>query len=329
MRENCTSGTVRGASGNGRPYRGDAARIKMLMRRIRNRLICTLILLFLAGAASADKCTNEAPNTIDGVLQVRYLDVAEAEIRSSTYWDILELALKKSGVAYDLDMSNHYYRPGNNAQQFRKYGAEGNIRVFDSNIDLETELFPVRVPIFLGLRSYLRLWVREDNVEELSGIKTLEDLQKYVILQGPRWLSIPILEAENIEVRTGAFVNLPRMLAQGRADIYLFSAMGQDFLASENNKDLPLLALPNVSVRIQKAQYFYLDEYSKDLHSAIYNGLKVAFEDGSLQDYIRTSPLISSGYDWIKKEDFDVIDIDNPNLTKETRIALDTYIVKD
>ena len=73
------------------------------------------------------------------------------------------------------------------------------------------------------------------------------------------------------------------------------SALGQNFLANENNKDLPLTALPNVSVRILKAQYYYLDKYSKDLHSALYNGLKanglkVAFEDGSLQDYIRSQP---------------------------------------
>ena len=53
-----------------------------------------------------------------------------------------------------------------------------------------------------------------------------------------------------------------------------------------------------------------------------------AFEDGSLQELLRTHPKTRYGFDWIEKGDFKVIDIENPKLTKETIKALDTYIVK-
>ena len=301
----------------------------MLTRPIRNRVVVASIAILSAGATSANTCTSETPNTVDGVLQVRWLDLGDVNVREWLHWDILELALEKSEVPYDLDVSRHSKLPGRDAQQLKKYGVEGNLLMEGSTIPLENALHPVRIPITLGLYSYLQLWVRGDDVVKFSDLKTLDDLRGNTILQGKRWLAVPILEAEGFDVRVGTGENLPRMLAQGRADIFLFGAIARESFITLGAKDFGLVMLPNVSVRLKKAHYFTVDKCSKDLHDALYDGMSAAFEDGSLQELLRTHPKTRYGFDWIEKGDFKVIDIENPKLTEETINALDTYTVKE
>ncbi|MDB3936400.1 hypothetical protein N9383_06770 [Granulosicoccus sp.] len=82
-------------------------------------------------------------------------------------------------------------------------------------------------------------------------------------------MAVSILEAEGFDVHVGTGENLPRMLAQGRADISLFKAIVRESFVIFGAKDFGLVTLPNVSVRLKKAHYFTVDKCSKELHSTM------------------------------------------------------------
>ena len=62
---------------------------------------------------------------------------------------------------------------------------------------------------------------------QISGLTTLEDVRKYVILQGRTLLSTPSREAENIAVSTGAYKYVPQKLAQAHSENFITRAIAR------------------------------------------------------------------------------------------------------
>ena len=292
---------------------------------LRIRLIIGICATLLTSTAYSETCQSDTPNTIDGILQVRLIDNPERDTREDIRWKTLELALEKSRVPYDLDVSSFGTAPDRQIKQMRELGVEGNVYWSVTDREWEKASLPVRVPLSRGLNSYFNIWVSEEDVEKFSEIKTLDALTQFSVLQGTNWSTIPGLEAAGFEVRQGAFFNLVKMLAANRADALLYSAIQSARIEGLGSEELGLVALPDLLIRFPLDDFFYVDACSKDLHDAIFNGLKTAFEDGSYDAMMNSYPGVIDGYEVILNDAVKVLDVDNTELTEESARVMDEY----
>ena len=292
---------------------------------LRTKLTIAICATLLTSTAYSETCQSDNPNTIDGILQVRLIDNPERDTREDIRWKTLELALEKSRVPYDLDVSSFGTAPDRQIKQMRELGVEGNVYWSVTDREWEKASLPVRVPLSRGLNSYFNIWVAKKDVEKFSDIKTLDALTQFSVLQGTNWSTIPGLEAAGFDVRQGAFLNLVKMLAANRADALLYSAIQSARIEGLGSEELGLVPLPDLLIRFPLDDFFYVDACSKDLHDAIFNGLMAAFEDGSYDTMMNTYPGVIEGYEVILSDAVKVLDVNNTELTEESARVMDEY----
>ncbi len=263
----------------------------------------------------------------DGVIKVRPIGGSAGIAPETIQWKILELALQKSGQAYDLELSKHIRLPKREAAQMQMLGDEGNIIWAGSIHPQRDKMRPVGATFLRGLSCYRYLFVRSDDVDRYSHIRTADDLKEFPILTGQVWGANPILEAKGFDLRKGASANLPRMLMAGRADVLLWPVTGAFNLYEKFGvKDLDISIVPNVLVRIPQAPYFWVTQQgSQALYDAVTFGLSVAVEDGSLDEVIRNFPRVGDAYIDLVSNDYEVIEIDNPLISEKAQADLAIY----
>ena len=297
----------------------------MSLLRLRTQLmliICSVLSVFLAHAES---CPVENPNVEAGVLKVRVIEAANRDTRNHIQWKATKLALEKSGFAYDFDISSYTRASINEWRQLRSLGSKGNLVWGTVGRRNETLLLPVRIPLHLGIGSYWNVWVREDDMDRFADVQTIADMRKFTVLQGENWPTIPVLEKEGLEIRTGAFPNLAKMLARERADMFFYSASDSQKILDLGAEELGLVTLPHVMVRYPLDLYIYVDKCSTDLQDALHTGMEAAIADGSYEELLRKHAEPLGAYNKIKGGNYSLIEVDNPDLTEETLDAMEKY----
>ena len=239
-------------------------------------------------------------------------------------WRILDLALQKSGRSYDLALSEHTRGPYRAAKQLQELGDEGNVIWRGAIPRREETMRAVYSPNLSGLVSYWNFFVHKDNLQRLAHAETLDDLKDYAFILGEDFQVTPFIEAEGIEVRFGDASNVPRMLASGRADIFMYPAIFRETLDRFGADEFDMVHLPNVMLHLPMAHYFFVAQSgSEELHSAISTGMTNAKLDGSYDTLLSTHPFTRDSFNEIMNGDYSLIEFDNPNLTEETRNVLE------
>lgn len=260
------------------------------------------------------------------VMIVRQLDGRAKIAKDTIQWAILDLALRKSGRAYDLDISSHTLAPGRAIAQLESLGNEGNLIWGTTSAQREKELLPVRVPLFRGLLSYCYIWVRKDDVDRFSHIRTLSDLKKFSILQDPKWPTKAMFEAEGFDVRTGDLSNIPEMLSHSRADALIFPVLETSKLNKFGAQKANLVRLSNVLIHLPTEHYFFVaQEGQEELHGMLYTGMKAAVADGSQEALLRIHSTTKDAYHQLLNSDAAMISIENSDFSKEMLKVNETY----
>ena len=293
--------------------------------RLRTQIVSIISSIILVASVHAETCPVENPNIESGVLKVRPLVGLNRDPRNYIQWKVAQLALEKSGIPYDFDVSSHIRAPDRGPNQLRELGSEANLIWGSIGRQKEVDYLPVRVPIFRGLSSYWYVWVREEDFDKFSDVKTFADMRKFPILQGTNWSTIPLLEAKGLVVRSGAFLNLTKMLARGRADALFFAAIDSQKLLDLDARELGLVPLPDVLVYHPLDQYIYVDKCSKDLHDALFAGLEAAVKDGSHEELLREYAESSDIYERVSDGGYSLLELGNPDLTAESLKTMDKY----
>ena len=263
----------------------------------------------------------------EDVITVRPIGGMSGFVTETIQWKVLELALEKSGRAYDLAPSKYKRLVKREANQMRELGDEGNLIWAGPIHPQNAEMRPIGIPFLFGLPSYRYLWVRTSDLGRFSQIRTLDDLRQFSILTGQNWGANYILEAEGFDLRKGYSANLPNMLMAGRGEVLLWSVTGVFNMYEKFGVDeLEMSPVPNVLVRLPQVFFFWVaDEGSQDLYDAVYSGLSTAFADGSLDQLIRDFPRVGDAYSDLVSNQFVIIDIENPDLSEEVRSELEMY----
>ncbi len=229
--------------------------------------LCTLALL--AAPARAEKFT-----------LVYARQIAETDSRLDYPVRLLELAMKKAGVEYDIQPEARSMSQDASLKRLAEGGLVNVVWTMTSK-EREAELLPVRIPIDKGLFGYRIAFVRAQADRAMASVKTLDDLRHFSAGQGNDWPDTQILQGNGLKVVTSpSFEGLFFMLHGGRFDYFPRSILEiWDEVADASKQQL--VVEQSVVVHYPAAIYFFVNKKDQKLAATIERGLNKAIADGS------------------------------------------------
>lgn len=235
-------------------------------------------------------------------------------LRSNFQLEVLTLALEATQKAYG-DYSVNTMESGYTLSRRMKIAKESpEIIIWASPYNpINKGLAIIEYPIFggvLGLRSII---VHKDKLNDLAQIKTLSELNKYTVGQGPGWIDVSIYKHNGFNVVEARMTELFKMIANKRFDIFPLGKIEIDnavLNSKEGGKDL--IIAPNHMIYYPLPVLFRLDEKHKNAIKRLNDGMKKITKDGSLAALFERH--YSDVTKQIQQQDMTVFELENNTL---------------
>lgn len=209
--------------------------------------------------------------------------------QSSYGYRLLELALKRSGRAFELSV----HAEALSDERLLLALEQGVISVLDGGAapEYEARFRAVYFPIDLGLSGLRRLVVRQADREALTSVHSLQALRRFRVGQGRGWSDAAVLRRAGLRVVTAETSSLFRMLEGGRFDLLPLAVTEAPGLLQEHAREAPSAVLaPEPLLHYPFARLFYVSPTNPSLQGALWEGLRAAYADGSLSALFATLP---------------------------------------
>lgn len=284
---------------------------RALPEGIHTTSLLVLCLLYSFSASGEDLVPN------NNTLIVKYAST-EFELfshRDNYLHELIELALQKSGVAFELVPVNLNPLTENRSIHYLQSGAY-TIHWLNTSKHLEDRLLAIRIPLFKGLIGWRLMFVRKADHQLFKNVSSLEQLSKYRFLQGYDWPDTQLLKENGLHLVTSTdFDTLPRMLVRRRGDVFPRSITEiWDELKVYN--DLDIAVENNLVLKYPAAYYFFVDPKNIALHDAMEKGLNACIKDGSFdQLFMRYFGDTIQRANLTKRT---IINLDNPYMSEIT-----------
>jgi hypothetical protein len=150
--------------------------------------------------------------------------------------------------------------------------------------DLMAEMLAVPFPVELGIVGYRVGFVSNETLKRLEGVKSLDDLRAFTVIQGIGWLDREILATAGFNVKTGTSTQgMARMAAANRAEIF-FRGVNEIQYEWEFFKNIENIAVDkSVSLYYPLPRFFFTNKSNKKAAERIHEGILISFANGTLQ----------------------------------------------
>jgi len=193
---------------------------------------------------------------------------------------VLELALQKSGIAFELQPSKWLAQQNRNISLLAR-GRDLDIIWTSSARTENARLLDIDFPIDRGLLGWRLLLIRAQRQTEFSTINTLAELGKMRAGQGHDWPDLEILGHNHLRTSSSTtYDGLFAMLAHDHIDYFprSIAEIGEEL---ENHAPLDLAIESHLALHYSQSLHFLITRDNQLLHQAITRGLNIAWQDGS------------------------------------------------
>lgn len=193
---------------------------------------------------------------------------------------LLEMALERSGEEYELIAVNFSEYSEKRSVLLIQSG-QYDLHWLNTTADRERELLPVRIPLYKGAIGWRAMFIRPEMQSEFAKVKTVEDLKKFVFVQGHDWADVEILLENGFALeRSSNWLGLFKMVALGRADALPRSVV--EILEEKKEEVAKELAIErSLILHYPAAYYFFVDKNNQKLQRMLETGLRNSLHDGS------------------------------------------------
>jgi len=189
-----------------------------------------------------------------------------------------------------------------------------------TDIERETKLLPIRVPLIGGLLGYRVPVINKSDLGKFAKIKTLADLKKFTAVSGTHWPDSDIMERAGLKLeRVAKFEQMYPLLESGRVDYFprgINEVYGE--IQARGNSDL--IAYDRIIISYKFPMYFFTNKKNTVLAKRIEKGLMIAVENGTLLKLIKTHSVTAPIFPTDKYKNSIIFEITNPFLPKLTPI---------
>lgn len=272
---------------------------------------------------SVESGDSETQRVTPSAIEVRYPIVPEDpaySIRSDYFREVLNLALSKSGSAFQLTAVPVKPFPSSRTVLMM---AEGHFDVswVHTSPEREHKMRAIRYPIYRGLVGWRLLIVRKGSENMFAEVANLSSLQKFVAGQGHDWPDVPILRHNGLTVREGVSRNsVFRQLTRSRVDYFprgvneIWDEMGLEAASGTVIENHLVMHYPT-------AFYLFVNKSNETLAQLLETGFEKALDDGSFK-----SLFMSYMGDTIARArlaERTIIELKNPDLPAATPLSRD------
>ncbi len=290
-----------------------------MLWRNAGKTICNLFVAFYA-CISAITYANEPVE----VKYARSENISPLYIKQSQYFfDLFQLALEKSGESFQIKTVSIPSSIPQGRSILLLQQDYYNVHWMTTNPERESLLLPIRIPLFKGLIGVRLMLIHRDTPNLFAYVKSVDQLKAFLAGQGRDWPDTQLLRQQGFRVQEATRADeLIRMLSKKRLDYFPRSIL-EIWHEKQLFESLPIEIDQHIALHYPSAIYFFVTKENTSLHNAIERGLNKAIADGSFDElfdqYI--------GMD-LKNSHFSkrtVINIPNPNMTKETPLTKSQY----
>ncbi|QJB56900.1 hypothetical protein [Pseudodesulfovibrio sp. zrk46] len=195
-----------------------------------------------------------------------------------------------------------------------------------ASAELCEEFEYVPFPIDLGIVGYRMFFVSDTVNYRLSKVKSVKELKEFSIGQGAGWLDGEILEAAGFKVRVAPnYESLFNMVAEQRFELFP-RGINEVELEFKSHDHIPGFMLNRtIGIHYPLPRFFFTNKNDKKAAQRIFEGLVMAYEDGSLKELWMKH--YGPSLEFAKIGDVTFFDVENP-LLKGVDPSYKKYMLK-
>lgn len=232
--------------------------------------------------------------------------------------ELLALALKKSGHAYELKPHLAFMLQVREIKEL-EHGVSLDVIWTMTSVEREKTLLPVRIPIDRGLLGWRLLMVRSQALPHFAALALPTQLRLLRAGQGFDWPDTVILKNAGYNVdETVRYNDLFVRLAAGRLD-YVPRSVQEVWGELDSHPGMGLAVEPTLALHYPAAMYFFVNRRNTALAADLQRGLEAALADGSFEAlFQRHFGAALARADLARRR---VVELANPVLPPETPLA--------
>ncbi len=265
-----------------------------------------LVVIGMFSAAHADPLKIVMPTNRSGL-----------DVRDDYPIRLLKAALTHAKVDFELTRSSRPMTQGRAIRQI-KSREEINLMWTMTSTERESEMLPIRIPIFKGLIGWRIFLIHEDNQAIFDKIKTEEELRSLVLVQGHDWPDLDIVRANNFRASQSAqYDALFEMLVKKR--VHYFPRSVREIWEEYNQRrELKIAVEEKWAMRYPTAAYYFVNKEDVELAKTIEKSLRAIISDGKFDQI-----FLAEHKQYLEKAQFSkrkVVSLENPLLPPSTPV---------
>lgn len=262
--------------------------------------LCSLLLLPSVGAAEV----------------TRVKVVSRGDDNAKYAISMLRLGLQKVGRPFDIEIVNDSL----SAPKLREELIAGNIDVIwtATNMDMEENALPVRVPLFKGLLGHRILVIHKDNQHLFDSVITYDQALKFSYGQGQGWTDTTIMQANGMDVVPATKYEGLFYMTDGKRFHAFPRGVHEPWGEISQRPDLELIVDRNLMFVYQMPYYLMVTPGRPDLAADIERGLLMAIDDGSFDERFLSNPMVKTVLQFANLKDRRIFKLKNPQLSPKT-----------
>jgi len=250
------------------------------------------------------------------------------EASHAYYQDLLALVLKNTEAEFGKAEIHELPPPAQGDMQYLLMkGDYIDLHRFGTDLKIEQDLLPIRVPLLAGGLGWRGLMIRKADAMAFSQISSLEQLQSLTACQGHTWPDATILEHAGLKVlRVDGYDQMLQMLSKKRCDYFPRSIFEGPSEVRQFSKHYPDLYFDtDILLKYPYAMYFFVKKDNQALATRLERGLSELALSGKLQQFMQQHPVSRHVFPLSQFNHALVFNLMNPILSEKTPVHQSAY----
>lgn len=250
------------------------------------------------------------------------------EASHAYYQDLLLLALKQTETEFGPARVQELMPPrhGNMFYMLHK-GDFIDLHRFGTDLQLEKELLPIRVPLLGGGLGWRGMIIRKNDHAGFMQLSSFSELKQLTACQGRTWPDSTIMEQAGLKVlRIDGYDQMLLMLSKKRCDYFPRSVFEGPSEVARFAKEYPdLMFSTDVLLKYPYAMYFFVKKNNEVLANRLHKGLTALAISGQLQAFMQQHPVSRHVFPLSQFSQSLVFELPNPVLPPATPLTISEF----
>lgn len=250
------------------------------------------------------------------------------EASHAYYQDLLQQVLKQTETEFGPARVQELMPPRHGNMFFMLH--KGNfidLHRFGTDLQLEKDLLPIRVPLLGGGLGWRGMMIRKADLAGFQQLNSFSQLRQLTACQGMHWPDSTIMEQAGLKVlRVDGYDQMLSLLSKKRCDYFPRSVFEGPSEVAYFAKEYPdLMFSTDVLLKYPYAMYFFVKQNNEMLATRLQKGLTAMAVSGRLQAFMQQHQVSRHVFPLSQFSQSLVFELQNPVLPPATPVSISEF----